>query len=373
MTSVVRALRRLGAATGLALRCLGAVVGLALWSGSVAACPICLSAVAVTSADRLDNADRAVLAIPSPEGAWAVAADLKGDAPVDPDALEGVAVPVEPPGEGRGFLLIRDRLGQRWSILGTLAIDDAAFLRRFAMTPAPSAMRGAKAASAAAWQTRLSLVAPRLSDPDSFVAGFAHGVLAAAPYRSIRQLGGTFTPDELKALIGAEDDPARRAAYILLLGASGDPAQAAYVEDRLAQLRGQENAVELSALLAADLELGGSARVEFVERGYLLDRTRSVAEIEAALLALGVHGTADGSVARARIVEAYLRFIRARPPLAGFVAIDLARWGEWEATADYVALLNAGAITDPASAFAAATYVGSSPDEAARSRLAATQ
>ena len=48
--------------------------------------------------------------------------------------------------------------------------------------------------------------------------------------------------------------------------------------------------------------------------------------------------------------------------MAGFVAMDLARWDEWEATGDFVALLNDDAIADPAAAFAALRYVQRSPD-----------
>ena len=55
--------------------------------------------------------------------------------------------------------------------------------------------------------------------------------------------------------------------------------------------------------------------------------------------------------------------------MAGFVAPDLAEWEEWGATADYVALLASGAVTDPASEFAIRSYVGQSPDVAARSAL----
>jgi hypothetical protein len=72
-------------------------------------------------------------------------------------------------------------------------------------------------------------------------------------------------------------------------------------------------------------------------------------EIEAALLALGVHGGANAAVPRERVIEAYRFFIRARKPMAGFVAQQLADWEYWDATADYVALLKSDAVKDPAS------------------------
>ena len=54
-------------------------------------------------------------------------------------------------------------------------------------------------------------------------------------------------------------------------------------------------------------------------------------EIEAALLALNVLGDANSAVPRARDVAAYRAFIRLRPPMAGFVAPQLADWGSWDA------------------------------------------
>lgn len=348
---------------------LAAAAALLLWSGGAAACAICLSAVSITPADRLDSADAAVIAAPAADGAWRIIAHLKGETTGDAAAFAELPVPAEPLAAGQGFLLLRDRLGHRWSSLAAVPVEEAEFLRRFVASPRPEA----NDPDGATWAVRLDLVASRLAHPDAWVAGFAHGVVARAPYRAIRVLARRFEPGVLREELGTETDPSRRAAYILLLGATGDADQRGYIAARLDRLNGAENATELSALLAADLELGGPASVDLLERRYLFDRTRNLAEVEAALLALGVHGNADRAIPRPRVVEAYRRFIRQRPPLAGYVAVDLARWHEWSATADYVALLNAQAITDPASAFAAASYVHSSPDSQARSRLAAVR
>jgi len=65
-------------------------------------------------------------------------------------------------------------------------------------------------------------------------------------------------------------------------------------------------------------------------------------EIEAALLALNVHGDANRTVFRERVIQAYRTFIRERPPMAGFVAPQLADWDYWDVTTEYVALPHAG-------------------------------
>lgn len=198
----------------------------------------------------------------------------------------------------------------------------------------------------------------------------AHGELGRAPYAAIRDFGRTLAADDLMTLIAGEEVASRRAAYILLLGAAGGDAAAAWLARRIDAAWQAGDATDLAALLAANLELRGSAQVHRIEERYLLDPTRSLPEIEAALLALSVHGdAATATVPRREVVGAYLGFLRARPPMAGFVATDLARWGEWGATEGFVELLNAGAITDPAGAFAVLSYVQRSPDVAAKARL----
>lgn len=334
--------------------------------GNALACAICLSAVKITPADRLDDADAAVIAVPAAEGGWRIVSQLKGDTPASPTDLEAAGAASAPPASGQGVLLVRDRLGQRWSQLAAVPLDEADFLRAFAVSARP----GAAEQEAAPWRERLEMVASRLAHPSPFIASLAHGVVAKAPYGAFPLLAPHFHPDWLRAHLEAEADPSRRAAYILLLGAGGEAEQAGFIAGRLATIDAETEATELAALLVADLELGGPGRLDPLVARYLFDGARSIAEIEAALLALSVQGGVDAAVPRARIVDVYRRFIRQRPALAGYVAIDLARWGEWDATADYVALLNADAIADPASDFAARSYVANSPDADARLALA---
>jgi hypothetical protein len=122
-------------------------------------------------------------------------------------------------------------------------------------------------------------------------------------------------------------------------------------------------------MLAALVELRGSPGIDFIERFYLAEPNRTLPEIEAALLALSVHGAAGGAVPRERVVQAYRTFMAARKPMAGFVAQDLADWGHWEATADFVALLRANVVKDPATHFAIVNYLQRSPRPDAKAAL----
>ena len=92
-------------------------------------------------------------------------------------------------------------------------------------------------------------------------------------------------------------------------------------------------------MLAADLELSGAARVAWIESNYLADPKRSTPEIKAALLALSVHGHANGAIPRERVIQAYRVFMKAHPEIAGDVAPDLAAWQYWDAVPDYLALM----------------------------------
>jgi hypothetical protein len=110
-------------------------------------------------------------------------------------------------------------------------------------------------------------------------------------------------------------------------------------------------------MIGADLELRGPSRVGWVEAMYFADRSRTMPEIEAALLALNVHGDANRTIPRERVIQAYRAFIRERPPMAGFVAQQLADWDYWDAATEYAALLKSNTIADPASEFAVVSYL----------------
>jgi hypothetical protein len=110
-------------------------------------------------------------------------------------------------------------------------------------------------------------------------------------------------------------------------------------------------------MIAADLALGGPSRVEWIGARIFASRTSTMPEIKAALLALNVLGDANGAVPRARVVAAYRDFIELRPPMAGFVAPQLADWGCRDAAADYAAIVKSDAAIDPASDFAIRNYL----------------
>lgn len=334
----------------------GLVAATAAGAGKALACAICLSAVSVTTLEEVDAADRAVLAVAGESGGFRVVAELKGAAAAGGAIPAAALVPSpEAPAGGRALLLAHNALAGTWKSLGTTDLAVADWLRQVA---------------AATGAARLTLVAPRLEDPDPLVATLAHDAVALAPYAAVADVAATLDLGRLRAWAADPDTGARRATYVLLLGLAGGPADAAAIEARLDAAREAQDATDVAALLAADLELRGPERVDWLGRTYLTDPARSLPETEAALLALAAHGDADRSVPRARVVAAYVDFIRARAPLAGFVAPELAEWQAWDATGAYAALIEAGAVEDPAEEFAIVSYLRQSPDPAAAAALA---
>lgn len=348
---------------------------LALSVGSAVACAICLSAVEITPGQRLENADAAVLAVASAGGQWRVLVRLKGAGLLDAAALSAELPPGEPASEESPELLLRDGLGHRWTSMGRFDRRQADWLLAFTRLRPPEAL-GPFANAAyrmSGWRERLALVATRLECGDPLAEELAHGELARAPYAAMRSFGESFEASTLLEWIANEEIGSRRSAYILLLGVVGDERTAAWVEERLALAERTRDTTDLPALIAADLELRGPARLGWLKERYLLNATSSLDEIEAALKALSVHGDADIAIPRASVVEVYRRFAVRRPAMAGFVAADLERWEEWGATAEFADLLNAGAITDPGGELAAASYVRNSPDKRASARLEAAR
>ena len=223
------------------------------------------------------------------------------------------------------------------------------------------------------WRQRIALILPYLENSDPLAARIAWGELARAPYATLDVARSRIDATAVEAGWSNPKLVSRHAAYTLLLGFAGSADDAARLEQRIEAAWTAHDTTNLAAMIGADLELRGPSRVGWVEAMYFADRTRTMPEIEAALLALNVHGDANRTVSRERVIQAYRTFIRERPPMAGFVAPQLADWNYWDATTEYIALLKSNAIKDPASEFAVVNYLQrSAAAKAARSIRQAT-
>ena len=355
--------RRLGIAAALAALAVAC-------AGPASACAICLSAVSVSLAEEIDATDRAILAVPDGTG-LRVLAVLKGDGAAGAVIAADALVPAPaPPGDGQALLLLHNAFAGTWKSVGAALPENAGWLRAIASAPPLEPAGDHEVVAGPALDARLALAVPRFEDADPLVAEIAGDQVARAPYRALAGLAETLDPAAMRGFVAAPGAGARRQSYILLLGIAGDGADAAGIDERLEIAWKRKDATDLPALLAADMELRGTERMSWIEATYLADRERTLPEIEAALTALAVHGEADATVPRAEVVAAFRRFIRARPAMAGFVAPELTHWQAWEASPDYAALIEAGAVTDPAEEFAILTYLHQSPEPSAKAALA---
>jgi len=353
------------------LKCRLAALFLLISSATVVACPLCYEAARqmVTNGQRLDMADRAVLAVPLAGASQfrivevVKGKDAVGDIIADPvTSLDAATAPGCDP-----CLLVRDPLAPQWTGLGTIRAEYADWLRQLAATALvkgdrprpiwPSNMQTSFALSDAGWRQRVALVLPYLENSDPLAARIAWGELARAPYAIMDIARSRIDAAAVESWLDDPELASRHAAYTLLLGFVGGPPDAARLERQLEAAWNSHNTTNLAAMIGADLELRGPSQVGWIEAMYFTDRSRTMPEIEAALLALNVHGNANRTVSRERVIQAYRAFIRERPPMAGFVAPQLADWDYWDATTEYAALLKANAIKDPASEFAVVNYL----------------
>jgi hypothetical protein len=329
---------------------------------SASACPLCLGWGKPSTAQRLVATPQAVLAVPTADaGRFRVTQVIKGerqaDGLVDGDyPRNGPAPESAIPTDARPLLLVRDDPLPTWVILGAIDAARADWLRALA------AGKPATDMSPEEWRARVALVVPHLNDPEPLAAELASTELAVAPYAALRTAKPHLDADALRRCVADPALAARHPLCLLLLGISGNAQDAATLEERMQAAWQSGDAANLSSVLAADLELRGAARVAWLESNYLAEPKRSTPEIEAALLALSVHGNAAGVIPRERVIQAYRVFMTAHPEIAGDVATDLAAWQYWDAVPDYLALMTSGTRQQYPSRRAMLVYLQQSPN-----------
>lgn len=339
---------------------------LLLKSVSAVACPVCQGAYQPSSARQLVAAPAAVLAVPTADTSrFRVIQVIKGGPPTGGLVEGGYPRAGSPPGTAeptntRPLLLVRDDPLPTWVILGAIDAAQSGWLRALA-----TGKRGADL-SPEEWRARVALVVPHLDDPEPLAANLAYAELGAAPYTALRTARPHLDAAALRRWLADPELAVSQPIRLLLLGISGNAQDAADLDRRLAIAWQSGDAASLAALLTADLELRGAARVAWVESQYLVDPKRTPAEIKAALLALSVQGGANGGIPRARVIQAYRRFMQKHPEIAGYVAPDLAAWQYWEAVPDYLALLKSDVRQQYPSRLAILAYLRQSPAAAAR-------
>lgn len=348
---------------------LGMVVLLVALVPSSWACAICAPADGQnTLSHRLFAADIAVLATAARDGAGFRAVEaIKGEPPKGVITLQDGLPAMPALGPNAPQLLLYSAGSKSWRTVGALGTARADWARRLLTLPRASAF-GTNAPDAA-WPARVAFFVGDLQSPEPLVAQTAYEEISVAPYAVMRTLKPALDAHQLTLWLDMPQLAARRPLYALLLGMVGNDVTAATLEKRLLASSRLPNTAEVSAMLAAYLEIRGNLGVGWVERNYLVDPIRSEPEVQAALLALSVHGNDGARVSRDRVVQAYAGFIRHNKSRAGFVASDLGSWGHWEFGPDYAAILKSGEPQAFASRYAMVFYLMRSPRPEARAAL----
>ena len=324
-----------------AVACL-AISWLVLIAGPLAlACPICSgTAPKLTLLQKLINADRAVIARPLGGGDFGVLASIKASSKENDRPGMRLRTPKFAPGEdvpmradAPSVLLLRQSLGGLWVVAGQMPSSAA---------PAARLLVGGKRSTdmtLADWQARVVTLAPLLEHPVPLLAETAYGEIARSPYAAMRSARGLVESADLKAWLADPGRAPRRSLYWLLYGINAGPAEARDIAARVDALGRSNGLTDLSSLLAADLEAGGAARRAVLRKRYFEDRSRTLPELQEAVLAFTVHADAGDAALQRDTAAMFGRLVRTHRALGGLVAADLARWQYWEAVPDYLALL----------------------------------
>ncbi len=324
----------------------------------LAACPLCLGAFQSSAAEQLAYLKRSVLAVATADGSrYRVVDVIKGERPasgfIDASAVH---LKVEPNGNTKTLLLVRDDTWPMWASVGAIGAEHARWLRRLAAGKRSTDM------NADEWRARVALMLPYLENPEPSVAEIAYGELAAAPYAALLTVKSRLAAPTIRRWLEDPKLAARQSLYLLLLGIAGDAKDAARLEARLDAAWQAGDATNLGSMIAADLQLRGPAHMEWVDAKYMRDRHRSTRELEAVVLALSVYGNANGVIPRERVIRSYRLFMQEHQDVAGFVARDFAAWQYWDAVPDYVALMKSNVRQQYPSRIAIIAYLRESPD-----------
>jgi hypothetical protein len=245
------------------------------------------------------------------------------------------------------LLLVRDELTGRWTSLGAIAAERGDWLRQLVSF----------ATTETGWRQRVAFVLPDLESSDPLVAEIVASEVARAPYSALGVAKSRIDPERVEDWLANPKLARRHSPYTLLLGFAGGRQEAECLEARIEKARAVRRDTNLAAMLTADLELRGPSRVGWIEAMHFADRGATMPEIEAALLALAVHGDTDATVPRARVIQAYRFFMRQHPPMAGFVAPKFETWRYWDAASEYAGLIESHPNIDPASKLAIDRYL----------------
>lgn len=331
------------------------------------ACSICAPSAEQNSlVYRLITVDSAMLAKPSKDGKlFSPLHAIKGEQPKGAVAVADNLASAEGSQSAESVLLFFNPALGGWLNAGAMPIARLEWLRQLTKMRPTSTL----APTEPSWPGRVALFVKDLEHPLPLLAQGAYDEIAVAPYSVMRTLQPHLSAVKLNEWVQNDALIRRRSLYNLLLGFVGDKTDVAQLEQKMQNQSHSLDKADLSSMMAAYIEMRGSSGVDWIEANYLKNKERSDMELQAAVMALTVHGNDGVKVTRERVIQSYAAFIKSNPSRAGFVASDLGNWERWEFVNDYMALLKSGVQQAFASRYAVVLYLMRSPSQEARNAL----
>jgi hypothetical protein len=346
-----------------------------------AACPFC-RAVSETVSDRLDLAEVVVIGRRSGADVTASKSPPKGPRAQEYVVLEVLkgkellagatqiaAPPLADVADGAKLLILgaRDKKEDKdiyW--LSPRVVSDRAIEYVKKLPTAPPKTQPVD---------RLAFFQEHLNDADDLIADDAYDEIARAPFADVKALGPRMHRGKLLAWV--QDDKIsslRRRQYLTLLSVCGRKDDLPVLEKLVTKARGGPEGA-LDATAACYLTLAGEAGLPLIEKQFVANEKATASDGQAIVAALRFHGEEEKVIHRSRLLQT-LRLYLSRPDWADQVMPELARWEDWSALPQLVALFEQAdkSAGSEAAAFALRVpiikYLRACPLPAARQRLA---
>jgi hypothetical protein len=221
---------------------------------------------------------------------------------------------------------------------------------------------------------RLAFFQEYLNHADDLIGDDAYDEIARAPFADIKALAPRMHRDKLLAWVqDAKISALRRRQYLTLLSVCGQKDDLAVLEKLVAKERGGPEGA-LDATAACYLTLAGETGLAVIEKQFITNDKATPADGQAIVGTLRFHGEEEKVIPRSRLLQT-LRLYLLRPSWADQVMPELARWEDWSALPQLVALFQQADVSlDETAAFALRVpiikYLRACPLPEARLRLA---
>jgi hypothetical protein len=288
------------------------------------ACPACLDergGARPTLLDQIQKTDQVVIALPvaGRPNRHIVAYVLKGPASLKDKQIrtEAFGKPLARLVIPASSLLTWHAKSKSWIKRVTLTLTQERFLKQAVKAPSTNTQR-------------LAFFRPYLHHLDPAIQEIATKEWARAPYKALRVSSTLLDRTVIRKLLEKENP---NALHYVLLGLCGN-----INDDKAFLKRALRSPKAFAAKLTAHLEMHGKPALSSLVTRYFKSSKHSADEVEAAITAIGVHGTDNTTISRDTAQEALKSLFHHQPKQAAHAAPFFEQWRDWSVTEEFEAL-----------------------------------